>query len=133
MKSRAKLLYVRARKQWRHWLAKHHQNETVIWLVVRKKNSPQKRITLREAVEEAICFGWIDSQVKSVDKLRYASRFTPRRKTSQWSESNLTKALRLAAEGKLAPAGVAAIPPQLRRKISRIQNAREKLKARSRN
>jgi uncharacterized protein YdeI (YjbR/CyaY-like superfamily) len=127
-----KLLHVTTRKQWRNWLAKHHQNEQEVWLVVNRKSSPKKLITLWEAVEEALCFGWIDSQVKSVDKIRYASRFTPRRKKSHWSESNLAKALRLASDGKVTPAGLAMIPPEMRLKIWRRENKRLKLKRRGR-
>jgi len=71
-----------SRAQWRTWLASHHMTRSNIWLVLYKKGSRQASVKYDEAVEEALCFGWIDGQMKSIDSERYALRFSPRRKRS---------------------------------------------------
>lgn len=83
-----------SREEWRRWLADRHREKEEIWLVFYKKGSGQPSIPYYDAVEEAICYGWIDGQMKSMDEARYVIRFTPRRKKSQWSESNKARALK---------------------------------------
>lgn len=94
----------------RHWLEDNHQTKKEIWLVLYKKSSGQTSIRYDEAVDEALCFGWIDSLMKSLDAERRAQRFSPRRKGGNWTETNRAKARRLIAEGRMTPAGLAALP-----------------------
>jgi uncharacterized protein YdeI (YjbR/CyaY-like superfamily) len=104
-----KTLSVTTRQQWRSWLAKHHATEPEIWLVYASKDSRKKRIPYNDAVEEALCYGWIDSIVKKLDADRRAQRFTPRRPGSQLSDMNKERVRRLIAAGKMTEAGMAAI------------------------
>ncbi|MBI2845391.1 MAG: hypothetical protein HYX86_02470 [Chloroflexi bacterium] len=106
-------LYVLTRQDWRKWLAKHHKDKEEIWLFIKKQSSKKTGPSLEEAVEEAICYGWIDSQQKSIDQEKYALRFTPRRKDSNWVESNQARARKMIAAGKMTKAGVALLPPEL--------------------
>ncbi len=96
-------LYVPTREQWRDWLAAHHEDRTEIWLVSWRKNTGRPGVAYNDAVEEALCFGWIDSTRKSLDAERHAQRFTPRRAGSAYSQTNKERLARLAREGKLHP------------------------------
>lgn len=113
----AKQLYVPTRAAWRKWLAKNHDRATEIWLIYPKKNSGEARVEYNDAVEEALCFGWIDGMTKSLDESRYMQRFSPRRPYSNWSESNRERYARLLAEGRIAPPGLAK-PPNENRPVS---------------
>lgn len=101
---------VRTRREWRAWLAKHHASSPGIWLVFHKDHTGIKSIPYDDAVREALCFGWIDSLIKRLDDDRYARKFTPRKPTSKWSDSNRTRWVELKAAGLLAPPGLAAAP-----------------------
>ena len=103
-------LHVETRSAWRGWLAKHHGTESEIWLVYNKKQSGRPRVAYAEAVEEALCFGWIDGITKPMDENRYAQRFTPRRERSNWSPLNRKRFARLVKEGRMTPAGLARGP-----------------------
>ncbi len=94
----------------RDWLAANHNTKKEIWLVLYKKNSGKTSITYADAIEEALCFGWIDSLAKSLDAERRVQRFSPRRKGGNWTELNRTKARRLIEEGRMSEAGRAALP-----------------------
>jgi uncharacterized protein YdeI (YjbR/CyaY-like superfamily) len=96
---------------WRRWLEREHARQVEIWLVLYKADSGKQRLSLSDAVEEALCFGWIDGLLKSLDSERYALRFTPRRKGSNWSPTNVRRAKKLIAEGKMTEAGLAALAP----------------------
>jgi len=98
------------RQQFREWLVENHQIKKEIWLVIYKKSSGKPTISYNEAVEEALCFGWVDSMVKSIDAEKYVQRFTPRRRVSNWTEANKAKARRLIQEGKMTEAGKAVLP-----------------------
>ena len=98
----------------RRWLARHAESKTEIWLILYKKSSGRRVFSPGEALEEAMCHGWIDSRVKSIDDERFVMRFTPCRKHSNWSESNLKLARKLLAEGRMTEAGLAALPEALR-------------------
>ncbi len=91
---------------WEKWLAKQHEKSEGLWVEFAKKDSGVRSITYPEALEVALCYGWIDGQAASVDATWYRQRFTPRRARSKWSKINCAKAERLHAEGRLAPAGV---------------------------
>lgn len=107
-------LYVSRRKQWRDWLQKHHATKTEIWLVYPKPHTGKPRIPYNDAVEEAICFGWIDGIVKRIDADRTAQRWTPRRSAkSEFSETNKERARRMIAAGLMTSAGMTKIQARL--------------------
>ena len=108
-------LCFKSRPEWRAWLEENHARESEVWLVHSKKGSTDACLALGEAVEEAICFGWIDSRLMSIDRERYALRYTPRRPGSVWSMSNRERAERLIECGKMAPAGMATVEEARRR------------------
>jgi uncharacterized protein YdeI (YjbR/CyaY-like superfamily) len=103
----------RTRDGWRRWLAKHHEDKKEIWLVYYKKSSGKSGVSYDESVEEALAYGWIDGMIKSLDEKSYASRFTPRKPKSNWSASNIARVKRLIAQGRMAEAGLATLPPAL--------------------
>ena len=107
-----KTLYVRDRKQWRSWLAKNGQSEREVWLIYPKKNSSEVRIPYEHAVEEGLCFGWIDGMIKKLDEQRFIQRFTPRRPASRWSEINVKRARKLIKNGLMTAAGRAVFKPE---------------------
>jgi uncharacterized protein YdeI (YjbR/CyaY-like superfamily) len=102
-------LYVYKPKDWRAWLKKNHKTTKEIWLVYFKKDSGKPRIAYNDAVDEALCFGWIDSTVKKLDKNRFCQRFTPRKPGSPCSEMNKARAHRMIKEGSMTPAGLKAL------------------------
>ena len=97
------------RAAWRAWLAANHASCSEIWLVFLKKHVGEPCVTLDEAVEEALCFGWVDSLLRRVDDRSHVLRFTPRKAASQWSASNKERVERLTRLGLMAPAGLAAV------------------------
>ena len=110
-----KTYYAKDRLQWRAWLEKNHGKCVEIWLVYYKKDSGKPRVPYPDAVEEALCFGWIDGKIKKLDEDRFAQRFTPRQQRSNWTQGNIQRAERMIAEGKMAAAGLAAFQPERRR------------------
>lgn len=104
-----KTLYVVTGKEWRDWLGKNHSKEKEIWLVYYRKGSGKKRISYNDAVDEALCYGWIDSTVKKIDEESFAQRFTPRRPASQLSELNRERVQRLIKQKKMTSSGLNAI------------------------
>jgi uncharacterized protein YdeI (YjbR/CyaY-like superfamily) len=134
------------RAQWRAWLEKYHKTETEVWLIYHKRHTGKPRVAYSDAVEEALCFGWIDSIVQRIDAERYAQKFTPRRNTSKWSALNKKRVAMLIKEGKMTEAGLAkltysgnrddygrpsrwrtdrpAIPPYLKQELAKNRKAR---------
>jgi uncharacterized protein YdeI (YjbR/CyaY-like superfamily) len=104
-----KTLYARDRAAWRAWLEENHAREREVWLVYYKKHTGRPRVPYDDAVEEALCFGWIDSVVRRVDDDSYLQKFTPRRDKSNWCESNVRRARKLIGEGRMTKAGLDAI------------------------
>jgi uncharacterized protein YdeI (YjbR/CyaY-like superfamily) len=103
-------LLVANRALWRSWLAAHHAQDQGVWLVLAKKQVVEPtRLTYDEALEEALCHGWIDGQVGRRDERTYRQRFTPRRARSSWSKRNVSRVERLQAEGLMHPAGLQAV------------------------
>ena len=98
-----------SRAGWRQWLAEHHEAAPGVWLIYFKKETGQPSVSCAEAVEEALCFGWIDSLPRKLDAERTQLLFTPRSPKSGWSKVNKERVLRLEAAGQLMPAGLAAI------------------------
>jgi uncharacterized protein YdeI (YjbR/CyaY-like superfamily) len=92
-----------------YWLFEHHQESKGIWLKFYKKGSGIPTIGYTEAVDVALCYGWIDSQMKSLDEIAYLQRFGPRRAKSVWSKMNIARVERLAEQGRLKKAGLASI------------------------
>jgi uncharacterized protein YdeI (YjbR/CyaY-like superfamily) len=103
-------LTVVTREDWRRWLADHHRTKKEIWLVFPYKRTGKQTVSYDDAVDEAICYGWIDSQQNRLDEERFVLRFSPRRKRSHWSTSNRERALRMLRAGKMAEAGIALLP-----------------------
>lgn len=99
------------RRQWRQWLAKNHGKATGVWLVYVKAHAAERRLSYADAVEEALCFGWIDTTVRTIDEDHYMQRFTPRSNLRNWSKINLERFARMEAEGKMTEAGRAKKPP----------------------
>ena len=93
-------------KEWRKWLAAHHAKSNGIWLRFFKKDSGEKTVVYAEALDEALCYGWIDGQADKYDAKSYIHKFTPRRPRSIWSKRNTEKAERLIQEGKMKKAGM---------------------------
>jgi uncharacterized protein YdeI (YjbR/CyaY-like superfamily) len=95
---------------WHAWLTEHHEHSRGIWLRLAKKGTHEPtRLSYAEALDEALCHGWIDGQVRRLDEPTYRQRFTPRRARSSWSERNVAHVERLTAEGRMKPAGLAAV------------------------
>jgi uncharacterized protein YdeI (YjbR/CyaY-like superfamily) len=103
-------IYVTTGAEFRKWLARNHSTKREIWLIQYKKAIQKPSINYMAAVEEAICFGWIDGFEKRMDSERYATRFTPRRPRSNWTETNKERARKLIAQGKMTEAGRTALP-----------------------
>ncbi|MGH7581177.1 MAG: YdeI/OmpD-associated family protein [Gemmatimonadales bacterium] len=95
-----------SRAAWQTWLARHHDTSTGLWLELARKDSGLRSVSRAEALEVALCYGWIDGQAASVDASWWRQRFTPRRRRSRWSQINCAAVERLHAEGRLAPAGL---------------------------
>lgn len=102
-------VYVPDRAGWRAWLAANHAKSPGIWLIYYKKESGKPRVQYDEAVEEALCYGWIDSLPNKLDDERYMQLFTPRKPKSTWSKLNKQRVERLIAEGLMTPHGLAKI------------------------
>jgi uncharacterized protein YdeI (YjbR/CyaY-like superfamily) len=96
-------LDVRSRAEWRAWLRGHHDSVAEIWLVFHKRHTRKKSVPYEDAIEEALCFGWVDSLVRRLDERRYARKFTPRRPDSRWSKINLRRYAAWATFERLAP------------------------------
>lgn len=107
-------IYVTSADEFRKWLIQNHRTRKEIWLIQYKKAAKKPSISYVEAVEEAICFGWIDSFEKGMDAERYATRFSPRKPKSNWTNTNKDRARRMIAEGRMTPAGRATLPPDVK-------------------
>ena len=103
------------RAAWREWLAEHHGSATVVWLRIHKKHVEEPSVSYDEAVEEALCWGWIDGLTNRWDERSYAVRFTPRKPGSVWSASNVARVGRMIAEGRMTLAGQALVDEAQRR------------------
>lgn len=103
-------LDVRTRARWHAWLEKHHASATEIWLVFHKRHAHKASVDYEAAVEEALCFGWIDSLVRRLDADRFARKFTPRKPDSRWSDLNRRRYASLEKRGLLMDAGRANSP-----------------------
>lgn len=100
-----KQVYAKTRPEWRDWLRKHHNTSQGIWLVFYKKHTRKPSLSYDAAVEEALCFGWIDSIIKKIDEEKYVRKLTPRKADSQWSEMNRQRIEKLERKGLMTKAG----------------------------
>ena len=121
-----KTLYITNRGDWRKWLEKNHNKEKEIWLVYYKSHTGKPTIAYDDSVEEALCFGWIDSIVKRIDDERYAQKFAPRTNTSKWSESNKQRVRKLVKQGRMTQIGMTKIKESILNK--KEETLRDKLK-----
>jgi uncharacterized protein YdeI (YjbR/CyaY-like superfamily) len=101
-------LFFASPEEWRAWLEEHHESETEVWIGYYKKHTGKATLTWSQAVDQALCFGWIDTQVRRIDDERHQQRFTPRKPTSNWSKVNVAKIAALTEAGLMRPAGAAA-------------------------
>jgi len=104
-----KQLYFTNRMEWREWLQVHYGQESEVWLIFYKKGTGKPTMDYEAAVEEGLCFGWIDSIIKKIDDERYARKFTPRKEESKWSESNKRRVKRLIKNGLMTEIGMAKV------------------------
>jgi uncharacterized protein YdeI (YjbR/CyaY-like superfamily) len=105
MANALRMLDIESGERWRDWLAAHHDSEAEVWLIFHKRHTGRPSISYEAAIDEALCFGWVDSLIKRIDDARYARKFTPRKADSSWSESNIRRYERLLAAGRLADPG----------------------------
>jgi uncharacterized protein YdeI (YjbR/CyaY-like superfamily) len=101
-------LYVVSREEWRKWLEKNHLATEEVWLIYYKKSSGKPRIPYVDAVEEALCFGWIDGKIKRINEYYFMQRFTPRRPGSRWSKYNIERVRKLIEKGEMRQEGMEA-------------------------
>ncbi|MCJ7449427.1 MAG: YdeI/OmpD-associated family protein [Bacteroidales bacterium] len=101
-------IYLKTRDEWREWLEKNHTTAEEIWLRYYKKPSGKPRIPYIDAVEEALCFGWIDGKIKRINEDYFIQRFTPRRPGSRWSKYNIERIQKLIKEGRMKQSGLEA-------------------------
>jgi len=99
-------IFCKDRKEWRTWLKENYFLLKVIWLIYYKKHTGKLSVSYNDAVEEAICFGWIDGQIKRIDDEKYMQRFTPRQAKSQWSLNNIKRARRMIEQGLMIQEGL---------------------------
>ena len=104
-----KTLYITDREAFRKWLEKNHARDSEIWLIFYKKHTGKPSIPLDDAIEEGICFGWIDSLIKKIDDDTFARKFTPRKHGSNWTELNLSRAKKMIEAGRMTEAGLAKL------------------------
>jgi uncharacterized protein YdeI (YjbR/CyaY-like superfamily) len=110
MATKLKTLDPRTRARWRAWLEANHGSASEIWLVFHKPHTGKTSVDYEESVEEALCFGWVDSLIRRLDDDRYARKFTPRKSDSFWSDLNRKRYAKVEALGLLAPAGRVRAP-----------------------
>jgi uncharacterized protein YdeI (YjbR/CyaY-like superfamily) len=109
----SRTLYVTDRDDWRAWLENNHAIESEVWLIYYKKHTGRPSIPYDVAVEEALCFGWIDSIVKRIDDETYMQKFTPRKDTGKWSDLNRRRVRKLIKEGRMTKVGLAKISDEV--------------------
>ena len=124
-----KTLYVSDPKEWREWLRAHYKTEKEIWLVYYKKETGKPRIAYNDAVEQALCFGWIDSTVRSLDEKRTVQRFSPRKPKSGYSQANIERLRHLVEKGKVVDEVVDSLGDLLEQEFVFPQDILEAIKA----
>jgi uncharacterized protein YdeI (YjbR/CyaY-like superfamily) len=108
-KDGVQVLHPKARKEWRQWLSANHHKEQSVWLIISHKNRKSPTLYYPEAIEEALCFGWIDSKAVRRNEESFYQYFTPRKPKSKWSKINRARVEKLVHDGLMRPAGQAMI------------------------
>lgn len=108
-----KVVFAKSRREWRDWLSENHDKESEIWLIKYHKASGKASVSYDDSVEEALCFGWIDSVQKKFESDSSIQRFSPRKPKSNWSESNRIRARRLIEQNLMTSAGRKTLPEDL--------------------
>lgn len=103
MMDKIKIVYCNDRQQWREWLSEHFETETEVWFVFPSRDAGESGVSYNDAVEEALCFGWIDGQAGTLDETHQLRRFTPRRKGSGYSQPNIERLIWLDGQGMIHP------------------------------
>ena len=98
--------FFKSQSELRNWFAKKHRTSVEVWIGFYKKSAGKTSVSYAEAVDEALCYGWIDGIRKKIDEIRYANRFTPRRRKSNWSKMNIENVKRLQKAGQMTPFGL---------------------------
>ena len=109
MRAQGAQLPFTSRDDWRAWLEENHATATEAWLIHYEKHTGKPGLSLNEAVEEALCFGWIDGVLKPIDEEKFALRYSPRKKGSVWSETNKRRVAKLIKQGRMIEAGLAKV------------------------
>lgn len=123
-----KKIFFLNRNEWRAWLQENHKTESEVWLVYYKAHVQKESIRYDDAVEEALCFGWIDSQVRRIDDEKFMQRYTPRKDDSNWSASNKSRVKKLIKKGLMTPSGIEKIEIAKRNKSwDRLTEIEEKM------
>ncbi|MFQ5770900.1 MAG: YdeI family protein [bacterium] len=104
-----KSLYFKTPQEWRTWLQSNHDMETEVWLIFFKKDTRKPTLDYEAAVEEALCFGWIDSIIKKIDESKFARKFTPRKDSSKWSAINKKRVEKLIQSARMTPVGLSKV------------------------
>lgn len=112
-KLRSKALHFTTRKEWREWLNKNHASKDEVLLLIYKIEPSNAGFSNRDAIEEALCFGWVDGWFRPVDSEHWVIRYTPRRKGSSWSDYNIARAWKLLGEHKMTAAGHVKLPAEV--------------------
>jgi len=102
-------LFCKTIEEWRKWLKQNHRKVDEVWLVFYKKGAGEQSLDYDSALDEALCFGWIDSIIKKIDDTKYARKFTPRNQISKWSEINKKRVERLIEDDRMTQAGLAVV------------------------
>jgi uncharacterized protein YdeI (YjbR/CyaY-like superfamily) len=120
-------LVVSSREEFRDWLANHYKVKSEIWLIYYYKHTDKQKLSYGESVEEAICFGWIDSQQNRLDEERFVRRFSPRRIGSHWSKYNKIRALKMLREGMMTKAGFELLPEDIIKEWEEIKTMKRSI------
>lgn len=121
------LKYFKSSSEFRKWLEKNHSKAAELWVGFYKINSNLKGISYKEAVDQALCFGWIDGIKKKVDELSYTHRFTPRKSKSNWSSTNIKRVGELTKLGLMHPSGITVFNQRDKEKIKQYSYERKTL------
>lgn len=109
-------------EEWRAWLSENHLTAKETWIIMNKGEQGRSAYTMKDAIDEAICSGWIDSRTRRLDEKRYLIRFTPRRKDTNWSVRNLKRAKELLDQGRMKEAGISQLPSDFREPVGPENN-----------
>jgi len=116
-----KITYFKNRSQFRKWLKQNYAKKDYLWLLFYKKHTKKLSLTLDEAVEEALCYGWIDGILKSIDNEKHVIRFSPRRPNSFWSKHNINRVIKMIKQKKMRQPGRETLPKKLLEKLKKRQ------------